>query len=108
MSGERQIQQLDPQEVYRYLDSRADGLNAGEVEERLLEVGPNSVEVRDRLKTLRSLAKQFTNFFTILLLISAAICFVADHLQPGSHPCRCPAGGVQRAGGQQRAPHRRG
>jgi sodium/potassium-transporting ATPase subunit alpha len=85
MSGERQIQQLDPQEVYRYLDSRADGLNAGEVEERLLEVGPNSVEVRDRWKTLRSLAKQFTNFFTILLLISAAICFVADHLQPGQN-----------------------
>ncbi len=85
MSGERQIQQLDPEEVYRYLDSRADGLNAGEVEERLLEVGPNSVEVRDRWKTVRSLAKQFTNFFTILLLISAAICFVADHLQPGQN-----------------------
>lgn len=85
MSDERQIQQLDPQEVYRYLDSRPQGLTASEVDERLLEVGPNSVEVRDRWKTIRSLAKQFSNFFTILLLISAAICFVADRLQPGEN-----------------------
>ncbi len=85
MSDERQVQQLDPQEVYRYLDSRPQGLNAWEVAERLLEVGLNSVEVRDRWKTVRSLAKQFSNFFTILLLISAIICFVADRVQPGEN-----------------------
>ena len=83
MNDSRQIQQLSPPEVFSVLGSRGDGLSETEVAERLLEVGPNSFEVRDRGKWLRSLIRQFTNFFTILLLLAAAICFVANHLQPG-------------------------
>ncbi len=83
MSATRQIQQLAPDEVCRSLGSRPGGLAPSEVEERLLEVGRNTVEVPDRRRWLRSLARQFGNFFTILLLLAAAICFVADVLQPG-------------------------
>jgi sodium/potassium-transporting ATPase subunit alpha len=79
----RQIQQLAPEEVYESLGSRPEGLTEKEVAERRLEVGPNSVEIPDPWKWLRQLGRQFTNFFTLLLLFSAGICFVADRLQPG-------------------------
>ena len=83
MNGARQIQHLPPEEVYASLGSRPEGLSAREVDERLLEVGRNTFEVPDRLKWVRSLGKQFANFFTILLILSAAICFVAEAIQPG-------------------------
>jgi sodium/potassium-transporting ATPase subunit alpha len=79
----RQIQELSIEDAYRVLGSGPEGLGRKDVEARLLEVGRNTVEVRDRWKWLRSLAKQLVNFFTILLIASAAICFVADALQPG-------------------------
>ena len=85
MNGARQIQQLLPTEVYPALGSRPEGLNAAEVAERLLEVGRNTVEVADHWRWVRQLLGQFGNFFTILLLLSAAICFVAEHLQPGEN-----------------------
>lgn len=82
-SGSRQIQQLLSDEVYTTLNTRADGLNDTEIQERLLELGPNTFEVKDPWKWTRNLFKQFTNFFTILLNFSAIICFIADHIQPG-------------------------
>ncbi len=80
---ERQIQNIDSRQVYRFLHTSENGLSAHEVSERLNEVGPNTIEEARRLLWLKSLARQFTNFFTILLDISAAICFVADYIQPG-------------------------
>ncbi len=81
----RQIQNLAADEVFRHLQSRPEGLDAQEVEERRREVGPNTLHVERKLWWLGSLGRQFTNFFTILLFISSAICFVADHLQPGEN-----------------------
>ncbi|MBU0679959.1 MAG: cation-transporting P-type ATPase [Proteobacteria bacterium] len=81
--GPHQIQHLTPQRVYAVLHSRPQGLNTAEVEERLLQVGPNSLEIADPWKLVRSFSKQFTNFFTILLMVSAVICFVAHGLNPG-------------------------
>jgi len=78
-----QIQNIATDRVYRFLHTRAEGLNTHEVEERLAEVGPNTLEVTKRLVWVKNLARQFSNFFSILLDISAGICFVADHVQPG-------------------------
>jgi len=78
-----QIQQLDTRRVYGVLNSREQGLSSAEVEERLLHVGPNAFEVTDPWKLVRSFSRQFTNFFTILLMVSAAICFAAHRLNPG-------------------------
>jgi len=83
MSDGGQIQNLTAQRVYTALDSRPQGLTTAEATERLREIGRNSVEVRDRWRHLRSLFRQFSNFFAILLIISAGICFLADRLQPG-------------------------
>ncbi len=83
MSRGRQVQNLSAEEVFGFLHSSSEGLEDAEVAERLLEVGPNSVEVADRWRWPRSLARQFGNFFTILLILSGGICFVAHSIQPG-------------------------
>ncbi len=77
------IQHLDPAMVPEALGSRTTGLEPAEVQERLRELGPNSVAIVDRWKIWRTFGHQFTNFFALLLIASAAICFVAEHLQPG-------------------------
>ncbi len=79
----RQIHNVAPKQVYALLHSRADGLDAAEVAERRRDVGANTLEVTERLRWLRILVRQFINFFTVLLDVSAAICFVADVIQPG-------------------------
>jgi len=85
MSGHRQIQQLEPQEVHAFLGTRASGLAPDEVAERLAQLGPNSVEVTDPWRWGRRLARQFTHFFSLLLLFSAVLCFLADRFQPGEN-----------------------
>ncbi|PLX84688.1 MAG: haloacid dehalogenase, partial [Desulfuromonas sp.] len=83
MNVSQQIQNLSPEQVYRAIGSRPQGLDSNEAAERLAEVGPNSVEVRDPWRLARSLLRQFTNFFTLLLFASALICSIAESLQPG-------------------------
>ena len=78
-----QVQNIATDQVHRFLHSRPDGLKRKEVAERQREVGPNLLEVRRRFQWAKSLVRQFTNFFSILLDISAAICFVAHTIQPG-------------------------
>jgi len=83
MTAFRQIQHLPVEQVYSALGSSRQGLSQTDALERLAEVGRNSVEVHDPWRLARSLARQLTNFFTLLLFASAAICFVAENLQPG-------------------------
>jgi len=78
----RQIQHLAQERVYALLHSRTAGLRSEEVVERRRHVGENTFDVPDPWKTARSLIKQFTNFFTILLLVSAGICFGAHSINP--------------------------
>ncbi|SHO49872.1 cation-translocating P-type ATPase [Desulfopila aestuarii] len=77
------IGRLVPDEVFAHLHSRSSGLRNDEVRERLAHVGPNRFDQPDRWKNLRRLARQFTNFFTLLLFLSAAICMVAHFVNPG-------------------------
>jgi sodium/potassium-transporting ATPase subunit alpha len=85
MNGLGQIQSLSVDQAFKSLGSSREGLDSAEAAERLLEVGRNSIEVNDPWRLLRSLLRQFTNFFTILLFASAAICFIAERLQPGQN-----------------------
>jgi sodium/potassium-transporting ATPase subunit alpha len=77
------IGQIAPERVWDLLHSRPEGLSATEVTERLAHVGPNRFEVVDRWKVARTLGRQFTNFLALLLFVSAAICFIAHHINPG-------------------------
>jgi sodium/potassium-transporting ATPase subunit alpha len=80
-----QIQQIETAEVFGFLESRPEGLDGGEVDERLRQLGPNILDQPRKLWWLPMLVRQFANFFSLLLDISAGICFVADRIQPGEH-----------------------
>ncbi len=79
----RHISSLESEQVYPHLHSRPSGLTLAEVAERLAHVGHNRIDSPDRWKTLASLGKQFTHFFTILLIVSGLICFIAHRVNPG-------------------------
>jgi sodium/potassium-transporting ATPase subunit alpha len=77
------ITALPAREVASALRTRAEGLEPAEVAERLSELGPNVLKAPTTFSWPRSLLRQFTNFFTLLLSASALICFVAHALRPG-------------------------
>jgi sodium/potassium-transporting ATPase subunit alpha len=78
----RQIQHVPLEEVCDLLRSRTAGLTEAEVAERLRQLGPNTLAPAPRLRWLRSLVRQFTNFFSILLDVAGVVCFVADRVEP--------------------------
>jgi sodium/potassium-transporting ATPase subunit alpha len=80
---QRQIHNLEIDEVWSLLRSRKEGLRPDEVAQRLSEIGPNALTPAPRWGWLRTLVAQFANPFSILLDVSAALCFVADRMQPG-------------------------
>jgi len=77
------VTSLPASEVHVALRTRLDGLEPEEVRERLLEFGPNVLRTSQTFSWPRSLLRQFTNFFTVLLNVSAGICFVAHVVRPG-------------------------
>ncbi|TLM62021.1 MAG: cation-transporting P-type ATPase [Deltaproteobacteria bacterium] len=85
MTPAGQIQNLAAAEVFGVLASRPSGLTTAEAQERLGEIGPNRIELRDRWRHLRSLFRQFANFFALLLIVSAGLCFAVEQLQPGEN-----------------------
>ena len=76
------IGRVESDRVYEILRSSPQGLTSSQVRERILHVGPNRFEVPDRFKLLRALVRQLTNFFAVLLFVSAAICFIAHRINP--------------------------
>ena len=80
---QRQIHNLEVDEVWSLLRSRTEGLRPDEVAQRLALVGPNVLTSPARGRWLRTLVEPFTNLFSLLLDVSAALCFVADRMQPG-------------------------
>jgi sodium/potassium-transporting ATPase subunit alpha len=80
---QRQIHNLEVGELWSLLRSRAEGLRPDEVAQRLADIGPNALAPPPRWVWFRVLVKQFTNPFSMLLDVSAALCFVAEHMRPG-------------------------
>ncbi|MCB9739812.1 MAG: cation-transporting P-type ATPase [Deltaproteobacteria bacterium] len=77
------IHTLPAEDVLDVLGTDPAGLSPAQVRDRLAQDGPNLLSQPDRHAWLRALVKQIINFFTILLVAAAAICFVADRMQPG-------------------------
>jgi hypothetical protein len=80
-----EIQSVQPGDVYDLLRSRPGGLTAAEVKSRLEDVGANTLDMDRGLLWLKTLAKHFTNFFSLLLYVSACMCFVAQFMQPSEN-----------------------
>ncbi len=70
-------------EVFNLVESREDGLTTTEAAHRLQQFGSNRLMSACPGRWFLVLAKRFVNFFSILLYISAAACFIADAIEPG-------------------------
>jgi sodium/potassium-transporting ATPase subunit alpha len=78
-----QIHEVSPERVFELLHSRSEGLTEAEAAERLRELGKNILRSPARFRLARSLFRQLTNFFSLLLDVAAVLCFVANAMQPG-------------------------
>lgn len=78
-----QPHELKAQAVFGALGSRPAGLTAAEASERRARYGWNRLQSASPWRWLKALGKQFLNFFSILLYVAVAACFVAHTIQPG-------------------------
>lgn len=71
------------EELYKRTDSSEHGLTSKEADERLYKNGLNVLETKKKGYILLKFLKQFTDFFTSILLIGSILTFVADKISPG-------------------------
>ena len=76
------IQQLSPLDAVASLKSTAAGLSSAEVERQLHEYGRNEVEKVARGSLWLRLIKEFTTFFSLILLVAAGLAFFAGLEDP--------------------------
>ncbi|MDN7024633.1 cation-transporting P-type ATPase [Methanoculleus sp. FWC-SCC1] len=78
-----QVFTLPHNEVLSHLATREKGLHENEVTTRLTTFGYNEIEKKKRKNYALEYAKQYTNFFAVLLEVAAALSFLADAYSPG-------------------------
>jgi sodium/potassium-transporting ATPase subunit alpha len=83
VTTQRQIHNLETAEVWALLRTREGGLTDDEVAARLAELGPNTLREPSRWAWAPALVQHFINLFSVLLYVSAVLCFVAERMQPG-------------------------
>ncbi len=76
------IHRLSAEDVLRRVESDSGGLRQDEVQRRLTLHGRNVLSEADHFSLLRGLARHFTHFLAVLLLIAAALSFAADFMRP--------------------------
>ncbi len=75
--GHPALAELTDAEVYAALRTNSTGLSAEEAASRLVAFGPNELPQITRIPIWLRLARQFTDFFAIVLLCASAITLVA-------------------------------
>jgi calcium-translocating P-type ATPase len=82
------IHRLSIDEAFGSLRSGPEGLSTAEALRRLGEYGPNTVERAAREPAIWRLLKEFTQFFSVILWVAAALAFVAEWSDPGQGMAR--------------------
>ncbi|MHA1482266.1 MAG: cation-translocating P-type ATPase, partial [Candidatus Heimdallarchaeaceae archaeon] len=67
---------LKTSDVFKQLDTNAEGLSKEEVVVRLERFGPNKITITERFKVLKMIMVQFTSFLVILLIVAGTISLV--------------------------------
>ncbi|MFI7296590.1 cation-translocating P-type ATPase [Streptomyces sp. NPDC050121] len=75
------VRELAAADVFSALDTSRRGLASAQAGERLERYGPNELPRTRRRAVWRDLAVQFTDLFAVVLLVAAAITFLAYGLQ---------------------------
>jgi Ca2+-transporting ATPase len=81
---------LTVQDAFERLETRPEGLISAEAGERLARFGRNEIARHKSLSPLRLLARQFANFFVLVLLFAAALAYAVSFL-PGEADRRLTA-----------------
>jgi sodium/potassium-transporting ATPase subunit alpha len=79
------IQRLNIEEVYLSQKTHPDGLAPEEAGKRLSAASKKADVFKLLLARAGRVSKQFTHFFALVLWSAAALCFLADHFQPGEN-----------------------
>jgi sodium/potassium-transporting ATPase subunit alpha len=82
------IHQLTAADAVASLQSSPEGLSHADAVHRLQEFGPNRVEELAREPLALRLAKEFTHFFSVILLLAAGLAFFAEWSAPGQGMAR--------------------
>ncbi|NYT21572.1 MAG: cation-transporting P-type ATPase [Methanomicrobiales archaeon] len=77
------VSALSRDEIFSALQTGENGLDPGEVRERLARFGFNEIETRRRKNYLRLYLAQYIRFFAVLLEVAAALSFIANFYAPG-------------------------
>jgi len=78
-----EIHRLSAADALAALRSSEQGLAADEAERRRIEFGPNDVERIERPSRLRTLLREFTHLFAVVLWVAAGLAFAAELWNPG-------------------------
>jgi Ca2+-transporting ATPase len=70
---------MDPEEVLKRLESKADGLDEAQAKRRREETGPNSLAAEEGVSPLRLLVRQVHTPLIYLLIGAAGLSFVIGH-----------------------------
>lgn len=81
---------LTKEQAFDQLGSRPEGLTTAEVDERLERYGRNVIQKRRPVSPFRLFARQFANFFILVLLFAAILAFAVSTL-PGEGERRLTA-----------------
>ena len=73
---------LSTSKLYEAFHSRSSGLSSHEAAQRLEEFGANAIEVGQKKNYLKAYAKQYVQFFAMLLEVAAILSFIADYFVP--------------------------
>jgi Ca2+-transporting ATPase len=71
------------EEVLKLLKTSEKGLSEREAEERLKKYGPNLIEKKRKLESLKILVRQFTSFLVLLIVFAACVSFLIGELFDG-------------------------
>lgn len=77
------LNSLSTDEVLTRLNSGSGGLSQDEARRRLTQFGQNVLTGPSHYSLVRGLARHFTHFLAVLLLIAAGLSFAADAMKPG-------------------------
>ena len=77
------LNRLSIDDVLSRLDSGSGGLSPDEARRRLAQFGRNVLTEPGHYSLVRGLARHFTHFLAVLLLIAAGLAFAADVMRPG-------------------------
>ena len=76
------VYELNKEKLFSKFDTSTDGLSSNEADKRVEQFGLNTIESEEKKNYIKEYAKQYIQFFAILLEIASFLSFIADYYVP--------------------------